>query len=101
MRIACIGVGKGACGQYGGQGLVKGSVNRGEVDWGGGNSAGRGIREQIQGIVTGYVRQKIKIINLKKAWARVFSRYQGGTEGKSEIRNPKLETNTNDRNSKV
>ncbi|MFH0922387.1 MAG: hypothetical protein V1913_18735 [Fibrobacterota bacterium] len=39
-------------------------------------SGNRGLREQIQGIITGYSRQKIKILNLKKAWARVFSRYK-------------------------
>ncbi len=36
--------------------------------------ANRGVREQIQSMITSYSRQKIKILNLKKAWARVFAR---------------------------
>lgn len=46
-----------------------------------GDSANRSLREEIQSIITGYGRQKIKIINLKKAWARVFARHEPKKDG--------------------
>ncbi|MDP8212647.1 MAG: hypothetical protein P9X22_05060 [Candidatus Zapsychrus exili] len=34
----------------------------------------KALRERILSVITNYNRQKIKILNLKKAWARVFSK---------------------------